>query len=258
VRRPTGLVAALATRRGRVEDVRRRMADAGVERSFLVCTTPRTGSTLLADMLAMSGAGRADELFNPHTVPPGSRIELGEYLARCAERSARSGSFAIKLHWDQHQTFLGQLRRLRRSGNRSDGELIASVLPGVRYVLLTRDDVVAQGVSWWKAKQTRVWHDGDEPQADAVFDYDAIDERVRMAREQTEAWREWLRKNGLDYHAVVYEQLVRDPVEVTATALVYLGVTSSGGPPSATRTRRQADGLNDEWVRRYRELAEAR
>jgi LPS sulfotransferase NodH len=251
---------ALFTRRERVEDVRRRISDAGVQRAFLICATPRTGSTMLADLLAASGAvGRAGEFFNPHTVAPDARIGLGSYLAGCASReTAGTGVFGIKLHWDQHETFLSLLRRLRGTEGRSDGDLIADVLPRPRYVFVTRDDLVAQGVSWWKAKRTRVWHDDDEPLADAVFDYDAIDERVRLAREQTESWRRWFAANAVEPLPVVYEHLVNDPEAVARRSLSFLGADVVADRVLRTRTRRQADELNEQWIRRYRELAEAR
>jgi trehalose 2-sulfotransferase len=251
---------ALFTRRERVEEVRRRIADAGVQRAFLICATPRTGSTMLADLLAASGAvGRAGEFFNPHTVASDARIDVGSYLAGCARREAAgTGVFGIKLHWDQHQTFLSLLRRLGGASGRSDGDLIADVLSRPRYLFVTRDDAVAQGVSWWKAKGTRVWHDDDEPLADAVFDYDAIDERVRLAREQTESWRRWFAANAIAPLPVVYEQLVTDPEGVARQSLSFLGADVVGDRVLRTRTRRQADELNEQWIRRYRELAEAR
>jgi trehalose 2-sulfotransferase len=251
---------ALVTRRERVEDACRRIADAGVERAFLVCATPRTGSTMLADLLAASGSvGRADELFNPHTVPPGARIEIGGYLADCARReSAGTGVFGIKLHWDQYETFLRLLRRLRGADDRSDGDLIAAVLPDPRYLFVTRDDAVAQGVSWWKAKKTRVWHDDDSPLGEAVFDYEAIDERVRLARAQSESWRRWFAANDVEPLPVVYEELVADPEGIARRSLAFLGADVADDRILETHTRRQADELNEQWIRRYRELAEAR
>ena len=74
------------------------------------------------------------------------------------------------------------LRRLRGSTGLPDGRLIA-VFPGPRYVWLTREDDVAQAVSWYRAKTTRVWLDDDQQLADPVFDYQGIDDpHARVTR----------------------------------------------------------------------------
>jgi len=214
---------------------------------------------MLADVLAASGAvGTAAEHFNPHIVPGGARVRIGDYLVECTGKARGTGSFGTKLHWDQHGPFLRLLRRLRGARGLSDRDLLEAVFPEPRYLWLRREDVVAQAVSWWRAKTTRVWLDDDAPLADPAFDFEAIDERVGMAREQAAGWRRWFEANGIDPLPVLYEELVADPVGVARRALAFLGVDVGGDVTAEPRTRRQADELNQEWIRRYRELAEAR
>lgn len=214
---------------------------------------------MLADLLAASGAvGMAAEHFNPHIVPRGSRVRVGDYLVECTRKACRTGAFGTKLHWDQHGPFLNLLRGLRGSEGLSDRELVEAVLPEPRYLWIRREDVVAQAVSWWRAKTTRVWLDDDRPLADPTFDFEAIDQRVRMAREQNAGWRQWFEENGIEACSVLYEELVADPGAVARRALAFLGVDVAGDLTAPPRTRRQADGLNEEWICRYRELAEVR
>jgi LPS sulfotransferase NodH len=211
---------------------------------------------MLAGLLAGSGSvGLAAEHFNPHTVP--RDVHVGDYLAACSTKALGTGVFGTKLHWDQLGPLLRLLRGLRRTRGLADGELLDAVFPEARYLWIRREDIVAQGVSWWRAKQTRVWLDDDRALADPVFDFDAIDERVRMAQEQTGAWQEWFDANRIGAFPVVYEQLVANPAAVTAEALRFLGKDGTSLAVES-RTRRQADELSDEWIRRYRQLAEAR
>src|SRR5688572_14887608 len=186
------LVASILAGREDVGGVRRRLESAGIAGSFFVCTTPRTGSTMFVYALAESRAvGLAAEHFNPLTVPRESDRRIGDHLVDCTGKAGGTGVFGTKLHWSHLEPFLARLRRLRGARGLSDGRLIEAVFPTPRYIALTRDDTLAQAVSWWRAKITRVWLDDDEQVADPVFDFDAIDERVRMAREHDAAWQRW-------------------------------------------------------------------
>jgi LPS sulfotransferase NodH len=260
VRRPTGLASVLMPRRERVEDVRRRLVEVGVHRTFFICATPRTGSTMLADVIASSGAaGLALEHFNQESLRPDSRVRLGDVVASRATKAMGTGVFGTKLIWYQLEPFARRLRALRGSEDLPcDRLLIEAVFPTPRYVWITRRDVVAQGVSWWRAKVTRVWQDDDVPQNDAVFDFEAIDERVRLAREQNASWEEWFGRNEIEPLHVTYEELVVDPAAVGTATLDFLGVRVPEGFAPVPRTRRQADGRSDAWTRRYQVLAARR
>jgi LPS sulfotransferase NodH len=256
--RPQIDLAALLRPRERVLDVRRRIELTGVNRSYFICSTPRTGSTMLADVLARSGTvGLATEIFNPVVAPRGRPMRVGDYLLlACTRKSARrTGVFGIKLHWTHHELLIHLLRGLRGSKGLPDSRLVESVFPRPRYVWLTREDEVAQAVSWHRAKATRVWLDDAQQLADPVFDYEAIDERLRLVREHNARWREWFEDNEVEPFAVSYEQLVGDPAAVALATVAHLGVGVAGEVSGKPHTRRQADALNAEWARRYREQA---
>jgi trehalose 2-sulfotransferase len=125
-------------------------------------------------------------------------------------------------------------------------------------VWITRDDVVAQAVSWWRAKITRAWHDDDLSVADPVFDFAEIDQRVRLAQEQNAAWEIWFDENGIAPLHITYEGLVADPAAVARRSLAHLGIELSGALNAGPLTRKRADAVNDEWICRYREIVEQR
>jgi LPS sulfotransferase NodH len=246
-------LAALLRPRERVVDVRRRIENAGVDRSYVVCSTPRTGSTMLAGLLARTGSvGLATEIFNPVVAPRGRRVRVGDYLVACTGKARRTGVFGLKLHWTHHELFTRMLRQLRDSDGLPDGRLVESVLPEPRYIWLSRQDEIGQAVSWHRAKTTGVWHDGDRPQAGAIFDFEAIDERLRLVREHNARWRRWFGDNGIEPFQVTYEDLVADPAAVTHAAIVFLGKTLAGDAPGVQHTSRQADEINSDWACRYR------
>lgn len=249
------LAGALLPGRERLEDARRRLEEGGITRSFFVCSTPRTGSTMLADLLATTfTVGLAAEHFNSRAVPV-SGVRVGDYLAGCLRKAMGTDVFATKLHWDQLDTFLRLLRRLRGSRRLSDAALIEAVFPEPRYIAMTRRDKVAQAVSWWKAEVTQVWLDWDVQSGEPVFDSGEIGRRVRLAHEQDAAWDRWFAANGVTPMRVAYEDLAADPATVATAALEHIGVAVPAGLAPSPRTRRHADSVNEEWIRRYRALA---
>jgi LPS sulfotransferase NodH len=133
--------------------------------------------------------------------------------------------------------------------------MVAAVFPRPRFVWLRRDDVVAQGVSWWRAKGSGVWIHGQAEGSGETFDFAGIDAAVHRAREQAEDWQRWFSANGIGPLEVVYEQLVADPARIVRAILSFAGTDVPRDLVLTPRTRRQADAVSDEWIRRYRELA---
>jgi trehalose 2-sulfotransferase len=242
-----------------VSTLRSRIEAAGVERTFFVCSTPRTGSTMLGDLLADTGlVGRADEYFGEafrqEIVPGLSRRGFDDYLVQCTRHAGGSGTFGVKLHWDQVEVFLYLLRLRRGVGGLTDLQVIQAVFPAPRFVWLSREDVLAQGVSWWKAITTGKWTDGQPVTGGPAFDVDRIAGRVRRIEEHTEAWRRWFEANGIEPLRVTYEELAADPAATARRVLAYVGVEAPADFSVAPRTEQQADAVNEDWIRRYREL----
>lgn len=171
-------------------------ATPGPSRAYVVCSTPRSGSTLLCQLLAGTGvAGRPEEYFEavaatglpphpgdyleglprtgagirddptPATAPEYSDLRsIGGYREH-VERTLRLGTtangvFATKLMWRQ----LDELRTLAGALPEYAGLDIADLLDGlfggadgVHYVWMRRRDKVRQAISLWRALQTRTW-----------------------------------------------------------------------------------------------------
>jgi LPS sulfotransferase NodH len=250
-------VRVLRLRAEPIESARRRLEQAGIERSFFLCATPRSGSNLLADLLAGTGlVGHAGERFNHSELPTWAPRRPGEYLAFCAGDAKDTGVFGLKLHWDQLERFLALLRSFRDAPEH-DGDLIDAVFPSPRYVHLRREDSVAQGVSWWKARTSGAWRGGREAPREPVFDFDGIDERVKRAQEHDREWSRWFDANGIEPLELNYEALVGDPARVVEGTLRFLGVDVPETLVLTPGTKRQFDEVNEEWIRRYRELSDS-
>jgi LPS sulfotransferase NodH len=66
------------------------------------------------------------------------------------------------------------------------------------------------------------------------------------------AWQDWFASVGIRPHPVRYEELDADPAGVTRDILDFLGLELPPGHEILARHRRLADGLNTQWIDRYR------
>jgi trehalose 2-sulfotransferase len=252
-----------------------------VVRSYFVCATPRSGSTLLCKSLAETGvAGRPEEYFErlrhsglprepreyfegtpdapllsllPETRtgdPAATDLEreLPRYLE---EGSTPNGVFGAKLMWG----YFGDL--LARVGTTPDGpavERLTERFGPIRWIHVTRADKVAQAVSLWRAVQTRAWSAADAPETHPVYDARGIAHLRDQLIEQDAAWRGWFAAHSIDPLVVEYERFAADHAATLRSVLAYLGLEVERIPDPPMD--RQGDERSDRWVARFNEEKE--
>ena len=164
-------------------------------RSYLVCATPRSGSTLLCDLLDQTDvAGHPEEYFEalrhsglprqpheyfdrhrhaniverlafremPDRAPEPSELWQADTYDRYLEWALDEGTtpngvFGAKLMWGYLGDFADLLRGIEGMAGLPVPELLDRAFPDVRYVRITRQDKVRQAVSLWRAVQTQAW-----------------------------------------------------------------------------------------------------
>jgi len=175
------------------------------DRSYIVCATPRSGSTLVCHALGETGvAGRPEEYFEAlrHSgrprrpeeyfvgvEDPTIRDHLGEravgselqprsplwsraaydrYLEWAFEAGTTpNGVFGAKLMWGYFGDFVSLLRNVPAYRDVPLAELLPTVFPDLTFVRVVRANKVRQAVSLWKAVQTATWRE-DQASAKAV------------------------------------------------------------------------------------------
>ena len=243
-------------------------------RSYIICATPRSGSTLLCDLLAGSGvAGRPASFYRRESIgswaqrlgvpiSEGTDNELFErrYLeAIRREGTAGTDLFGLRLMWPSLAELNGKLDQLF-PGLSDDRARLEAAFGSTLYLHLTRADKVAQAVSRLRAEQSGLWHldaDGGErersgPPAAPAYDAVAIEGFVSEAVDHDAAWRRWFAAQGIAPMPLSYEELSAAPQTVLADVLVALGQDRAAASRAKVRSSRMADAESADWAARYR------
>jgi LPS sulfotransferase NodH len=234
------------------------------DRSYLVCATPRSGSTLLCHLLDQTGvAGHPEEYFEalrhsgvprkPHEYfdaerhaniierlafrelpdgverPANPLWEPGSYdrYLRWAldQGTTPNGVFGAKLMWGYLGDFATLLRGIEGNAGRAVPELLATTFPNLRYVQITRKDKVRQAVSLWKAVQTQAWRAKDDARAaEPTFSFRAINFLVRLLTAHDASWDAYFLGLGITPLKVTYEELAEAPERVVRRVLDHLDI----------------------------------
>jgi LPS sulfotransferase NodH len=191
--------------------------DVKPERSYLVCSTPRSGSTLVCEALAQTGvAGRPEEYFEalrhsgrprrpeeyfrgvadtsildhlnervvgddpPQRSPLWSRSAYDRYLDWVLEAGTTdNGVFGAKLMWGYLEDFTSLLRNIPEYRELPLAELLPEVFPDLRFIRVVRANKVRQAVSLWKAVQTAAWSEAQDAKESKAPPYKSFLEEQR-------------------------------------------------------------------------------
>jgi LPS sulfotransferase NodH len=244
----------------------------GPKLSYVVCTAPRTGSSLLCAALAGTGAaGRPAEYFDVHPHNEQywrKRLAIrddAEYFGRVlAAGTTANGVFGFKLHWHQTPALMAKLSaasdntELKATAPAGMDEKLRRCLGETRYIWLRRKNSVAQAISYYRASKTDIWRSpahGPQPPAPAqpvAFDFDAIDKLVDDVERFDRSWYGFFMQHRLRALIVIYEDFIGAYETTIRGALAYLGLTDQRLVIAAPQYLQQADAISAEWERRYR------
>lgn len=244
-----------------------------VNRSYLICATPRTGSHLLCDALAGTGlAGRPIEFLmasyrKQRSAEWGTSTFEAYHQFVLAEGTTPNGIFGGKIHSGQFDEFVRRATGKPFLCMEDRPAVVDTWFPQPRYVWLRRRDQVQQAVSWTRACQTRIWWDTevapapmDAPRPEALrFDYHFIEEAMYSLAFWDGVWRTYFDATGISPLTVWYEELVADRSGTVARVLAYLDIESCTSQTAAPgRFRRQAGDASNAWGARFKRLYEAK
>lgn len=215
---------------------------------FFLCYTNRCGSNYLADLLvATRRFTRAGEFFNGEVIVNKAREHghrnLQDYFSwLVGERATARGLVACKLAV-HHLELLGEAGLLDQAIDRG------------LFAFMSREDRLAQAISWDIARQTERWTSamaGTLPDEALVFKPSRLDQCMADIEEQNREFETFFAANGIEPVRVQYERLVRDPQETLDVIGKRLGFRRRLHPePERLTLSSQSGPLNAEWRERY-------
>jgi LPS sulfotransferase NodH len=230
--------------------------------SYLICTTPRTGSWLICDALTQTGlAGYPQEYLLSHVAfdlawGKPSPDSFDDYMAWvCEQATTDNGVCGIKVHWPQMHYLkvvldldnCGLLDRLRRH------------LPGLVLIRLTREDRIRQALSYHRAMTEDAWWEfTGSPIEERDFrpDYAEVARLVGLITRYEQEWDSFVEEVRKRPLTVSYERLVDELAGITRACLRAVGVSERESDAAVEgrrpRLRKQSeDALTADWVEQY-------
>jgi LPS sulfotransferase NodH len=265
--------------------------------SYLVCSTQRSGSTLLCELLrATDVAGAPDEYFErlrgtglprqprqyfedasvqeiaerlPPTAPgnPEQPGEFEHWFRYVLQRGTTlNGVFGAKMMWNYLDDFRLRMAELPGLSGLSFNERLEAVFPGLQIIFMRRRDKVEQAVSLWKAIQTQQWRTESESGSEQVeadeapgveYDYQAIEYLLNELHRWDARWEDWFHATGREPIRVFYDEFTVSRAATIGRVLDALGIEPPV-PEDKKPMRRQADDSSRDWVTRFRADSEHR
>ncbi|WP_192259284.1 Stf0 family sulfotransferase [Mesorhizobium caraganae] len=241
--------------------------------AYIMCGTPRTGSTLLCGLLASTRtagdphsfyrrqdiAEWAKEWHLPHPDTMSAHDFDVAYL-QAAIRAGKSGTaiFGLRLMRENLDELSAILDGIFPDLP-SDKARFEKAFGRVLYIHLSRENKLAQAVSLIKAEQTGLWHiapDGTEiervaPPQKPRYDFERIQHELAKLEAYDAAWNTWFAEQGIMPLRIGYERLSSDQAATLMAICAALGVQAPNAEDVKPGVAKLSDATSLDWIRRY-------
>ena len=213
-------------------------------RSYIICGTPRSGSTLLCGLLNSAGCGRPHSYFGRRWmlefadgfgVAHDGDVDAPDFNRRyldAALSEGRAGTdlFGLRVMFDTVDDLAARLDRMF-PGLANAPARFERAFGRPLYIHLSRGDKVAQAVSLHKAMNSGLWHraaDGSDlerwgPYRDAQYDAENIGALVAELTAHDRQWQQWFAAHEIAPLRLEYETFSPDPHSGLRAVLAALG-----------------------------------
>jgi len=214
-------------------------------RGIILLSEGRSGTNWLGSMLsATDQLGKMSEWLGAELL--GKDIEQfseAEFFAEVMQRGATdNGRFAIKIfprHLQLVNTHLG-FDFIKKCVQEYE----------IKLLMLTRQDVLAQAVSFVRGIQSRQWTSKNRKQGSESYDFDALCRAYFYISRSNHYWDSYLSINQYECERFVYEDLLPDPTPFLDCVTSALDVDQEFEWKSDLKVQR--DAMSQEWSQRFR------
>jgi LPS sulfotransferase NodH len=222
-------------------------AAANVSVRYAICSTPRSGSHFLGQLLyATERMGCPLEYFHHRNVirwhERAANARGGSDLLRfiAGIRTSPNGCFGIKAHYPHLRTLVQYIP-------------IHEFVSSFAHIRIVRRDLLAQAISFARAIQTDDWISrGPDSGRSAVYDSDQIRRYLAEIARQNASWDYFFCAFGIQPLIVEYESLAVDPAACVRRVAAFVGIDLPVDLAiSAARTSRQRGDETSPWRNRF-------
>lgn len=212
---------------------------------LIILSTPRSGSTLVCDLLRKSEFCMAHEYFQMDEYLPllASRwncleeghLQKEKFIAELLKhRTMKSGWLGINLHGRHIPNFLE----------------FKEHLPNLKslFIRIRRRNIVKQAISYEIAKQTGKWSSEFDSGVRPTYSFESISKRIAELSFQNTIIDTYIEQFQLDVCELYYEEFIEDPKKYLASVLPAEYLNSDTFVPSLVRQRSKVNG---EWEDRF-------
>jgi len=241
--------------------------------SYIICTSPRSGSTLLCGLLAATGvSGNPGSHFHHPSLFDWLRyygLSVSQFAddrdalvaifdAARVHGTGDTGMFGLRLQRHSFSFFIQQLNILHPDLS-NDTERIQAAFGNTFFIHLTRSNKIEQAISYVKATQTGLWHmasDGTElerlsaPQ-EPVYDASEIEKRLSELTALDRDWETWFSKEKLKPLRLTYDEISNDSTRSLVKILDMMGLDNKVAQHARPSVAKLADATSRAWAERF-------
>ena len=227
------------------------------ERTYLLVSVPRAGSTFFSHVLWRTGClGAPLEYLNFEAAGPygfaakSADMQRALWQSVLKRRCSPNGVFGLKV-------FPIQLEQLHHDNPPLLDKVLSAMLPRGgerRIVYLRRRDRFAQVVSYARASLSGVWRKEQESGTAASINYsqEALEAAERGIAFQEEVWARMLNDLAIAPLEIWHEDVIADPPAAAQRVARYMGVSlDPGAAIEVPGIERQNPGDSGEWIERF-------
>lgn len=239
----------------------------GGPQAYVICTSPRSGSTLLCGLLAAAEVGNPKSYFHRPDLNEwrayfglkSGADDMADVVQAARRRGTRGGLFGLRLQRGSFSFFMEQLAQLHPEAS-SDVARIEATFGTTRFIHLTREDKLDQAISMVRAEMSGLWHqapDGREIERlsahqDPVYDAGRLSRKMAELTRLDDEWTEWFSAQGVTPLRLTYDALSADPRAALAGILKSLGRDAGAAADVEIPTAKLANADSRNWAQRYR------
>ncbi|MEM7303701.1 MAG: Stf0 family sulfotransferase [Pseudomonadota bacterium] len=241
--------------------------------SYIICSTPRTGSTLLCDLLSSTGiAGQPDSFFmqNPDPIwvaewglPKSGDVEDPEYCVAFINAALKAGRgetkiFGLRLMWESLKPLMNLIDGTYPELT-SDRARLRAAFGETLFIHLTREDKLDQAISMVRAEQTGLWHiapDGTEVERlsqpeEPEYNFERISANRVELEQHDQHWEKWFATQDIKPLRIRYENLSANPLAIVECICQNLDAGKPSPDDLEPGVAKMADSTSLEWKRRF-------